>query len=171
MSSLLRRNSVFTYDPFSQMDRMVNELFSYNDKGLKGRTSRAFGDVSSVKSADIDNNRILKIALPGVKSNDLELDIQDNYLIWRIEMGEKSENSSFVSRTSGNYYLGNSLDIENVSADLSDGILTVSIPHREQPEPQKIEITTGGNKGISGDMKDSKEELATGSSEEKEHKT
>ncbi|MEI4878457.1 Hsp20/alpha crystallin family protein, partial [Klebsiella pneumoniae] len=41
-------------------------------------------------------------------------------------------------------FLGETLDAENLHADYTAGVLTITIPVREQAKPRKVEITRGG---------------------------
>jgi len=47
-------------------------------------------------------------------------------------------------------FLGDTLDVENLSADYDAGVLTIKIPVAEQAKPRKVEISGGsGRKEIS----------------------
>ena len=40
--------------------------------------------------------------------------------------------------------LGDRLDASNVAADYANGVLTITIPVREEAKPQKISVAVGG---------------------------
>ena len=39
------------------------------------------------------------------------------------------------------FHLGDELDVEKIHADLSNGVLTVSLPKAEKAKPKKIAVT------------------------------
>lgn len=128
-------------------DPILDSVFSSLLNGGEAVRNRALREtVGGVKTSDENDEHVVKVALPGIKADDLELDVQNNHLMWRIETSQGDENNSFVSRTSGSYYLGDQLDSENIAADLSDGVLSVSVPYRKHLKPRSIEITSGGRK-------------------------
>lgn len=142
MVVLTGKDSVLTRDPFAEIDRLFGDMFRSPDS-LPNRFRRGVADIGTTKAEDIGDHRIIKVILPGVSPENLELDIQGNYLRWRAETND--EEGSFISRAQGNYHLGSNLDTEKVEADLTNGILTVSIAHREKPEAKRINVGTGGS--------------------------
>lgn len=142
MALLTRYNdsSTFLRDPFAEIDRMFNDLIGSSDS-IPNRMRRGFSDIGMVKTADVGGNRVVKVALPGVTAEDLELDVHDNYLRWRVD--SSSDEGDFVSKTQGSYYLGDDLDTNAVEADLSNGVLTVSIGQKSKPEPVRIDVGSG----------------------------
>ena len=85
--------------------------------------------------------------LPGVDKDGLSIDIDQGVLTLRGDVDDagrgKSLHREFVL---GSYYrrftLPSELDFDKVSAELNDGVLTLSMPKSEAAKPRKIDIVT-----------------------------
>jgi HSP20 family molecular chaperone IbpA len=88
--------------------------------------------------------------LPGVKSDNLSIDLRDNTLTLsadaEVEEGPGEENLIREYET-GKYYrqftLSEVIDQVKIDAKLSDGVLRLTLPKVEKAAPRKIEIKTG----------------------------
>ena len=134
------------YNPFRDMDRVFNQM---------ARTA-----ASEARSMPMDLYRdgdefIVKIDRPGVPAESIDIDIDDRTLTVRAErpqqeMRTEGENNRWVSRerTSGSYArqltLGAGLNLAEVSADYTDGVLTLTIPVAEEAKPRKVAVSRGG---------------------------
>ncbi len=88
--------------------------------------------------------------MPGVKANDLTIDLRDNTLTLTADIAplEKTdEQDVLVEYETGRYYrqftLGELIDQENIDAKLNDGVLRLSLPKVEKATPKKITVQTG----------------------------
>jgi HSP20 family protein len=98
-------------------------------------------------------NVVVKAELPGVKKDDIDLEIEDGDLVLRAERKEerevKDENWYRMERSYGSLYrrlpLPEGAQRDQITANLSDGVLEVTIPNPQAKEPQakKIAITAG----------------------------
>lgn len=164
--ALLTRNNdhFFTRDPFAEIDRMFNDLVNSADS-LPNRMRRGFSDIGMTKTADVGDSRVIKVALPGVSAEDLELDIHNSYLRWRVDTS--SDEGDFVSKAQGSYYLGDDLDTNAVDADLSNGVLTVTVGYKSKPDPVRIDVRSGGTLDLGSSVTD---ELRSGTAPMTERK-
>lgn len=85
--------------------------------------------------------------LPGVKSNDLKIDLRDNVLTLSGEVAPfegSDENDIFIEYEVGKYYrqftLSEEIDQEKIEAALKDGVLRLTLPKAEKAVPKKITI-------------------------------
>lgn len=93
--------------------------------------------------------------LPGIDPDSLEVRAENNTLTVRAERaartGESEEQISYVAaeRPRGTFSrqlsLGDGLDLDNISADYTDGVLTVSLPIAEKAKPRQIKVGHGGS--------------------------
>lgn len=134
-----------TYNPFREMDRVFNQM---------ARTA-----ASEARSMPMDLFRdgdefVVKIDLPGVSVDSIDIDVDDRTLTVRAErpqqeMRTAGENNRWVSRerSSGSYArqltLGAGLNLAEISADYTDGVLTLTIPVAEEAKPRKVKVNTG----------------------------
>ena len=87
--------------------------------------------------------------LPGVSPEAIDLDVERNVLTvkaerWPTAAGDGVE-MQVAERPLGVFsrqlFLGDTLDIEHVTASYDAGVLTLRIPVAEQAKPRKIEIS------------------------------
>merc|ERR1712211_126388 len=78
----------------------------------------------------IDNNDKfeLKVDVPGVKEEDLDIKLDDGKLTVEGTRNLSSEASRFTSKFSKTFSLDPSVDVDNFKASLNNGVLVVSAP-------------------------------------------
>ena len=104
-----------------------------------------------------DDRLVIRMELPGVNPDDVDVTIQENVLL--INGTRKfpfdADKVRFVRR--GTFYgdftqkvaLGKGLNVESISANYDNGVLEVTIPYAEEVQPKKISIELGSNKALS----------------------
>ena len=103
-------------------------------------------------SVDIfENDRELTLLadLPGVTAENLTIDLRENTLTLtgEVEPFERAnEEDLLVEYEIGKYYrqfsLSNVIDQSKINANLTDGVLRLTLPKVEEAKPRKIEIRT-----------------------------
>ena len=91
---------------------------------------------------------VLKADLPGIDPKDVEIRVEDNTLYLKgerkFEQEVKEENYHRVERSYGafarSFSLPNSIAAEKVVAEYKDGLLTLTMPKREEAKPKTIKI-------------------------------
>jgi HSP20 family molecular chaperone IbpA len=88
--------------------------------------------------------------MPGVKADDLTIDLRDNTLTLSADgAGEKNgdEEEILTEYETGRYYrqftLGELINQENIDAALNNGVLRLTLPKVEKATPKKIAVKTG----------------------------
>merc|ERR1712017_31274 len=78
----------------------------------------------------VDNNEKfeLTVDVPGVKEEDIEIKLEDNFLTVQGQRMAASETSKFSSKFSKTFSLDQTVDVEKFTASLKNGVLTVSAP-------------------------------------------
>ena len=121
--------------------------------------SRAADDVMTSGSwmppVDIFQNGkqevVLKAELPGIEREDIELRVENNTLTIRGERKHerdvKEEQFHRIERSYGSFSrsfsLPDTIDTDKVKAEFKDGILTVTLPVREEAKPKQIQVSVG----------------------------
>jgi len=153
MASLPARRSghnITVVDPTREFEDIYNRMGQL--------MSLALGDLGSVRLADApwspmadvsetDDAYVIHAELPGVHKDQVEVQVADRELIISGEITESSSgrrhrNSRRAGRFEYRTYLPGDIKPDAVTAQLSDGILTVTVPKSEQAKPRKIEITS-----------------------------
>lgn len=87
--------------------------------------------------------------LPGVRSEDLDIDFEKNQLTIQGKVAPRCEGAQclFAEYGLGDFYrtfaIGEAIDTEKISAELKDGVLTLHLPKTEAVKPRKISVTAG----------------------------
>lgn len=83
--------------------------------------------------------------IPGVNSDDLDIDIRDNTLTINGKVKPEEEHRYLLKEYGvGNCFrqftLSEVIDQENISADIKDGVLKLNLPKVERAKPRKITV-------------------------------
>ena len=127
---------------------------------------------------------IVKVDLPGVSPESIDIDVDDRTLSIRAErvsdeVRSGDENQGWVSRerSYGSYArqltLGQGLNLAEITADYNDGVLTLVIPVAEEAKPRKVKVSQGkvaGEVDAGGEVKLGSE-VKVGSEIEADHET
>lgn len=141
------------WDPFrnvSALQDRINRLFE--DAFPRGRDLE--DDISlcawrpAVDIYETENGLVLKAELPGVKKEEVSVEIKDNVLTLKGERAEdkevREENYYRRERCFGSFQrsfnLEQSVQPEKVKAKFKDGILEVEIPRPEAEKPKKVTV-------------------------------
>ena len=103
----------------------------------------------SVDIFETDRELTLLADLPGVKSENLTIDLRENILTLTGEVEpfeSANENDILIEYETGKYYrqfsLSNVIDQSKINANLTDGVLRLTLPKVEEAKPRKIEVRT-----------------------------
>lgn len=146
MSKLVR------FDPFADLEALQRQLFDV-------------GDVASIRSVhmpttDIYTNdgkeMVVEAHLPDFKEEDINVSVDDNYLIVQAEKYDKEEDKKkkkYIVRESSSslyrrIYLPERADSKAIKAHFDNGVLKVMVPFKEIPKPKKIAIASKAAKKI-----------------------
>ncbi|MBL8954922.1 MAG: Hsp20/alpha crystallin family protein [Myxococcaceae bacterium] len=91
---------------------------------------------------------VLKADLPGVKTEDLDVQVQNNVLSIsgkrEHEATKDEEHVHLYERSYGaftrSFSLPDDVDTKNLDAELKDGVLTLKLPKVPEAQPQKVQI-------------------------------
>jgi HSP20 family protein len=88
--------------------------------------------------------------IPGVKADDLTIDLRDNTLTLLADIApddDSNEENILLEYETGRYYrqftLGELINQENIDAKLNDGVLRLTLPKVEKATPKKITVKAG----------------------------
>ena len=147
------RNSS-TWDPFRDLmnlQQRINRVFNDSTRTVSNSADEEFNSGSWSPVVDIretDESYEIKADVPGVKKEDISIDIGENTLTIKgerkFEKGNSKENYIRVERTYGSFTrsfaLPQNVDRGNIKAKYKDGILDLVLPKKEEAKPKKINI-------------------------------
>jgi HSP20 family protein len=132
--------TLMRFDPFRELDRLAEQTFSAGARALRSMPMEA------LRRGD---NFIVNLDLPGVRREDIDLTVERNVVSVRARrepMREEGDEVIIDERFYGEFarqlFLGENLDPDGLSADLMDGVLTLTIPVREESKPRKVRLGT-----------------------------
>ena len=113
-----------------------------------GRPARRGQLLPAIDVSEDDGNYVVTAELPGVKREDVNVELEEDVLTIRgekrSEREEKKEKRRFVERSYGtfsrSFTLPANADPERVSAAFKDGVLTVTIGKRPEAKPRVVDI-------------------------------
>ena len=105
---------------------------------------------------ETEHELVVKADLPDVKLEDLDIRVENNILTIRgerkFEKKVDEKNYLRVERSYGSFArsfsLANTVNSEAIKADYKNGVLTLSIPKREEAKPKQIKVQVGGPKQV-----------------------
>lgn len=103
----------------------------------------AFGGVNGRLATDIHedkDNYYATFEVPGVKKEDVKIELNDRMLTVTVEKKEKSGDSESSCTSSRSISVPESVKSDVIAAKLEDGILTVTLPKSEERKPRAIDI-------------------------------
>lgn len=131
-------------DPFEGLDRL-----------MASATGRSRGGLMPMDAFERDGVYTLRFDLPGVDSDQVDVTVEANLLTVTAERPlEETENATWLvrERPAGSHRrevrLGNDLDSSRVNASYDNGVLTVTIPLREEAKPYRVTISRQGAEAI-----------------------
>ena len=103
----------------------------------------------SVDIFETDRELTLLADLPGVTAENLTIDLRENTLTLtgEVEPFERANEENILTEyETGKYYrqfsLSNVIDQSKIDANLTDGVLRLTLPKVEEAKPRKIEVRT-----------------------------
>lgn len=139
-----------THDAMVQMNRFRDEL----DRvfGFDSPPWSRPGAFPPVNIWEDDNQFILEAELPGMKVEDLEILVHegDQLSIKGTRQPSQIEGARIRRRERGHgtfqrtFKLESDVDVGQVTAEFTHGVLTVKLPKSEAFKPRKIEISVSG---------------------------
>lgn len=140
----------FTLSPFALMREFTYEM----DRMFKGTVAKLetgmFVPATDVKV--VEGNLIVTTDLPGLKKEEIKVEVTDKALVIegerKYEAKEEKPGFSKVERSYGKFYreipLPEGAKIDLAKAELTNGVLTVSLPVPEMKKAKPVPIEEGG---------------------------
>jgi len=126
-----------------QINRLFNDAFE-----RKGEESSLSAWAPAVDIYETEPELVVKADLPDVDPKDLDIRVENNLLTIRgerkFEKKVSEENYLRVERSYGSFArsftLANTVNSEAIKADYQNGVLTLTIPKREEAKPKQIKV-------------------------------
>lgn len=134
----------------STLQEQVNRLFG-NVLARSAEESSLTSWAPAVDIYETEQELVVKADLPDVDAKDLDIRVENNLLTIRGErkFEKKVSEESYlrVERAYGafsrSFSLANTVNSEAIKADYQNGVLTLTVPKREEAKPKQIKVNVG----------------------------
>ncbi len=140
---------------FSTLQDRMNRLFRETQGNSQDESLTSSSFAPAVDVYEDEHNVTLKIEVPGIDEQDIDVRVENNTLTVhgerKIEKEEKEENYRRVERQYGSFTrtfnLPPTVDAEKVQADYDKGVLKVTLPKKAEAKPKQIKVNVGQSAG------------------------
>ena len=134
------------------LQEQINRVFG-DVVGRTGEESNLTPWAPEVDIYETENELVVKADLPDVNPQDLDIRVESNILTIRgerkFDKKVNEDNYLRIERSYGSFSrsfsLANSVNSEAIEADYQNGVLTLSIPKREEAKPKQIKVNVTTN--------------------------
>ena len=131
-----------------QINRLFNDAFEHT--GFS-QDSNLTAWAPAVDIHENEHELVVKADLPGVDAKDLDIRVENNILTIRGERKfEKKVNEDSYLRVeraygsfSRSFSLANTVNPDGIKADYQDGVLSLTVPKREEAKLKQIKVSVG----------------------------
>ena len=132
------------------LQEQINRVFG-DVVGRTGEESNLTPWAPAVDIYETEHELVVKADLPDISPQNLDIQVENNILTIRgerkFENKVNEDNYLRVERTYGSFsrsfQLANSVKSEAIKADYQNGVLTLTIPKREEAKPKQIKVSVG----------------------------
>lgn len=93
-----------------------------------------------------DETYVLQFAVPGYKKEQFSVTNHNNELLVKATVGSNTEDTKYQRKEfevldfERRFKMSDDIESELIVASYSDGVLTVTLPKKAQPEPREIDV-------------------------------
>jgi HSP20 family protein len=149
--------TITRFSPIHDVAILQNRLNSiFQDFARPNSDAENLNSGSFAPAVDIyeDAHKLsLRIEVPGLKPEDVDISVDNNTMIVRGERRfaneEKEENYHRIERRYGSFVrtftLPQTVDTENISANYEQGLLSIDIPKKPEAKPKQVKIAVNSS--------------------------
>jgi len=137
------------WSPISEVERVRREFDKLFDEFFSPANVSEYTFIPAVDLYETDTDVVIKAEIPGVKKDDIEISVKDNFVHIKAEkkeeVEEKKENLHRVERFYGKVERVIPLPVDvksdQAKAEYKDGVLEIRIPKEKVSKETKIKIS------------------------------
>ncbi len=129
--------SVFGRSPWAGLETEIDRLFN---SALTDFASPSSGDRFPVDLYEDVNNAYVRAELPGFDRKSIQVEVVDGYLTIDATRENKEGDKTSSAKFSRSIALPDEVKADGVTAAYVDGMLTVTLPKKEEAKPRKVTV-------------------------------
>ncbi len=150
-----------TYRDVVALQNRMNSLFQdFSRNSGENELVTAAGFVPPVDIYEDEDKLVLKLEIPGIRQEDLDVRMENTTLSVRgersFESEGKEENFHRVERRYGSFYraftVPNTVDPQSIKAEYDAGVLRLELQKRAESKPRQIKVSVGSAKQLDQDQ-------------------
>jgi len=132
--------------PSQVIDAFIDDFL--RSTPFSGVTQSSMNDAVSMDMYETENAVVVEVALPGYKTGDVKISVEDNVLTVEGQRKVETENKKYHMKEIYSESFMRSvtipvkIDSENAEATLKDGVMTITLPKAKEAKAKSIEIKT-----------------------------
>lgn len=135
--------NLIKWTPFERLFPWDNFLSSWDDE-VRPSTWKPTTDILEKK-----DEFVFKFEVPGIKKEDIKIEIKDNVLTISGERKAEKElkeddyyrKESYAGTFTRSFHLPDDTEENKIKANLKDGVLELHVPKSEKKQPKQIPVT------------------------------
>jgi HSP20 family protein len=138
------------WEPLTELEQLTERMRQLFDQTLgfswPTATTKGGGWAPLVDVEELDDAYVVEAELPGVKREDVEIELLGNELTIRGQVPQRERTGTMrrqARRTGPFEYhvaLPDQVEPDKVDAGLADGVLTIRVPKAQQAQRRRIEV-------------------------------
>src|ERR1700760_2687678 len=145
-----------TYRDVLALQNRMNSIFQDFSRNGENELVAAAGFVPPVDIYEDEHKLVLKLEIPGIRQEDLDVRMENSTLSVKGERSfqseGKEENFHRVERRYGSFYraftVPSTIDPESIKADYDAGVLRIELHKRPETKPKQIKVSVGSAKQL-----------------------
>jgi HSP20 family protein len=133
------------FDPFATLESMERDL----NRMLQRVSGRDSGWTPAIDLKHVGDDVIARIDLPGMKEEDVSVEVADGMLTVSGERADEHEETKgtwyhrerLFGSFSRSFSIPAGVDPTKITAEFADGVLEVTMPGTPQPKPKRVPVT------------------------------
>lgn len=145
-----RRRTPIRWDPFWSLRGLQDEMNRLFTDFSGDDTETGFAKLTpAVDLVDTDDDVLVKVELPGIKKEDVDITLNDGLLTIKgekkVEKEEKEGSRYYFERKYGSFArtitLPAKVKSDKIKAKFTDGVLEVKLPKADEEKTREVKIT------------------------------
>ena len=126
----------YAYSPWAGLETEIDRLFNAALSDFAGPATTQF----PVDLYEDKDNAYVRAELPGINRDDIHVELVDGYLNLNATRKTKDESGEQSYTLERSISVPETVQADKVAAAYENGVLTVTLPKREESKPRKVTV-------------------------------